>query len=364
MDQPVNPAAHVAAAIFAQLSIDKEWTLPALGGYSWLPYALAQTITATEPADDNGILIAKLQITSDFLRGVRRDQLASAALLEVAAQLGVAGLLAEPDIMSGGYKLKLATSMWVTEQTSRWLAVVMPTIAMMQTYHAHTFAPRLEHAGLGTVDASSHPASGRRETPDEFLLSGPGYAREFGSNRHPDAAMRVEGLRGVFARLKEHPYCLGVTASDGALAAQFSFSVPGTGPHTSLLKIDHRSILGDFGSGLSFTLELPVADVLPRAGLPAYLELNKLTQADLGGTFLRGIGGWGQDGNTLKYSVFYPDVTWDVVAAENYAMYEAHRAMWVAMEVYDSRWHGYLSKQRELLAMLREIRSDDASAET
>lgn len=157
------------------LMIDEPWTEWHDDGFTWWGHELAQRYRWEGPIDIDGLPTWFFSVETDFLRGVtdRERALEVVDRLNASLEFGVGALVVEGD------RIRLRSRTYAMQESaedrarllSGWGIIANGVASQLGRIHV-TRPDDLGSLGFDPsweVDASGHPDSGRRETPDEML---------------------------------------------------------------------------------------------------------------------------------------------------------------------------------------------------
>ncbi|MGC8667216.1 MAG: hypothetical protein ACP5VE_03740 [Chthonomonadales bacterium] len=309
--------------LYNSLKIDDEWSVREERGFTWWGYLLAQRIWAEPCIDDDGIVISRIQIRTDFARDVPQSNRALQSLMELAVLPDVSGFVRDPKDPT---RVQIASSHIVHSATPVDLQRLIVWSASMQQGKAHRMLRLLDRIGA-KPDVTHHPRNGPRLTADEWVNVEPvlhAYGRKIGcpwENGDLEAA-RIR----IFALA---PACVLTTGDASGLAAEFPFR-----DNTILLQMEADRHHPVYYSGIITRIMVPVgAHECPDGDLQRRaLELNEL---HVEGDHLTGlIGSWygNTSDNYLVFSQYVPSMAYVPNSALNLGLYALIVINWIAAQ--------------------------------
>jgi hypothetical protein len=308
-----------------RLQVDDEWAEPIERGFRWWAGPLAQSIWAEPLFDDGGVLMSRVHIQTDFLRGFRgqatEQEAGLLALMKHATLSGPVRRAGDPT------RLALASCVWVNDANMRWVRQLAAWAATIQGAEAFLMAPHIAPVLKARVDETDHPDSGPRDDPDEMLDIIEELVRPMG--QEPSAFAGEEML----SVLEEHqrPPCVLAHGTDEGLSAEFPFR-----GGTSLLELLADEENPRVGSGLLAHLTLPDGDNSPDGAL----EMNEreLRSALSSAPRSHFLGSWAPVEGGLTFCSFVPNAVHRPGLLLNLALSLRSRARWVAEVVFGDDW--------------------------
>jgi hypothetical protein len=327
--------------IHKQLFIDDEWTERRSDGFAWIAHRLRQEITATEPYEDAGELISRIDIRIKLLEQV-----------ETPGE-SLFGLLSEMNRFAafGNYALDSEGSLWshqhnfVHAGTISWRPHMLSALGLLQLCLAERQLDAFAEMFRGRPAVAVHPESGLRTTPDDLLGT---YETLFCAP--PDAACRwaqeaeftdlADSLRG--SKL----------ATLGGSAEGISIEA-GVGNDTALIRLCTSESHPWMGPGMRASLHLPGRhprdEAVFRARFFGRLEF-------CGQSNVPSFGAWCVDSHPerdtyVAYASFWPNALYKKGYIQDIAVQLAVRAFWVHSVLYPevdppNAWDVLLSRLR------------------
>ncbi|RMF72250.1 MAG: hypothetical protein D6738_11700, partial [Acidobacteria bacterium] len=198
----IDPGLEVLAHAFDALQIDDAWSVRAdPRRVAWWPGRLAQELVAEPAVQDHGTTVCRVRAETTVLEGVRPDARTAQVLGAVAS-----GVVLSAVDLAADDRLVLASELWVHPDGADWCARTFAFAAAMQAAQAETMADRAAALLGGRVAVSEHPASGRRDAPDEMLHILEGLVRPRGAGPSPVSDGDVaDAWRAVFGPVGIEP---------------------------------------------------------------------------------------------------------------------------------------------------------------
>lgn len=333
---------RILTSVYEKMMIDEEWSLQQADGFTWWGRELAQRAWCSEPVDDGGIIIHKLNFRTDLLQGYDGTPV-QIAFLNLAARMASTSTLVRNEDDSG--LIQLASSLSVHEQTEGWLTDLAAWACSLQAAEAHLLADHwsgemMEKSNL-SVAASEHPGTGARSVADDMLNIIQQAVAPAGEQPSVWAGEEMEKVLEIF----QGPPCVLAMGDGNALSAEFPF-----GEQTSLMRIDTSEAHPRLGNGclMKLTLPLKVDDAAKDNG---WLGLNCLeTENPLAPHLL---GSWCSDKMGPTFVSFLPNVIHRPGDLTNFAMSMASRAKWASDDVFGfdfvSDFDGALERKIDLM---------------
>jgi hypothetical protein len=155
---------RVVEFVHRQLQVDAEWCVSGPRGFTWWAGPLAQHVWADPLYEDDGIILSRVHVRTDVVRGVPDE--AVAALSPVMRAATMSGLV-RTDEEGGAFQL--ASSFFVHDQVEGGLRRVVALSAALQACEAHRLGADLARATGGRAAESAGPDGHVRRQPDDML---------------------------------------------------------------------------------------------------------------------------------------------------------------------------------------------------
>lgn len=322
--------------LFEQMMVDDQWSVRSERGFTWWAYRLAQHIEVSPPVSTEDGELSTVRIWTDVAKSIGPASNPPKMLSLANMQETLNALVWD---RSDGTVTECCTAI-VHEGNIGWLSKVLATTAILQNTAAHSRAHAIADVCGGTPAASVHPTSGERPEMDEILnVPGQVIARAgAGPSRFEGPAM--QGLEGFLEQMR---------FMGSADATGLTCEVPFTGnrpvvmliasgvsePETSVVQLFADVAHPEFGSGVLTLMRLPVNFEPARVATVAN-DLNSAeSHGDSGAPLL---GAWcpdpnDEDGKTLSFCSFLPNILAGPGMLENQVLYQAARSKFAAQRL-------------------------------
>ena len=303
----------IVDSLYEDLQIDAEWSERTRRSFTWWAHRLPQHVWATDPVDQDGFWVVRVNAETDVFRIERSDLQDLAPALEAAATFATMSAF----VWSEGV-LRLRCGMVVHEELQPFAAAVLKLAVLDQVVHAE---------GLASTIPECEPAhGGARSEPDEMLgalealpgMEGPSAW----SGDHIEQLAGMLTARGVLA-----------TGDERRLTAEFPFGPDGgsagVGGNSNMLKVTTEEVHPRLGAGLLMRLHLRSTPTLDGRELTP-LELNGLEAGSDCDAHL--LGSWcsSPDGGAPVFVSFFPNVLAGPESLLNLIMSMGMRSIWVS----------------------------------
>ncbi len=316
-------------AVLDSLQPDAQWLSRGERAFSWIPYRLTQTVSASPAVGEGECTVARLTARTIVVESVTAPE---EVVLPVLSALNRHALGSAYTYHADGQRIEATTIAVVHDETVGWRSLQFAGFAMLQLGMTHTEARYLADRCGGRVAAAPHP-QGLPDVPDPFIGSIDEQWAKAGRAPSPFAdSVEFSGIEAIVASQ------LGGTVLDArreGIAMTFPFA-----DETSFARLDVRDPHRRIGNGLRVRLFLPVQG----SDLEQWRRADALNRAEaLGGSDAMHYGAWcldsGADGSRtaplLQYQAFVPGAFHRPGVARDAAVGTARRARWV-----DSSLHG------------------------
>ncbi len=314
------------------LQIDDAWMTPFDRGFSWWSYRLAQHVSVDAVQSDGRMDFATVRITTDVVREVTRPDAAVEWVSLANTQQTLNALIWD----ANARVIRECCTAVVTEENLGWLGKVILAAAAMQNTAAHSRAPSLAETVGGVPAESAHPATGRRDDPDEILLVPEQVIASAGQQPSAFHGDLIEALEpfvqqqmGLMGFADESGFSCEIPYTSSISALEASALGGAVTPGTALVRIDADIAHPQYGSGALLTMHLPGA--MPRRQTAEWASwLNQLEAATTTDTSL--LGAWcpdpaGDDAATaLAFVAFIPSLLARGGLLQNLVIYQTGRA--------------------------------------
>jgi hypothetical protein len=332
---------QILASVYEKMMIDEEWSLQQADSFIWWGRELAQRAWCSEPVDNDGVILQKLNFRTDLFQGYDGTP-SQVGLLNLFARMASTSALVRNEDDPG--LIQLATSLSIHKQIEGWVTDLAAWACSLQAAEAYLLAAHssglmIEESGL-SVAASEHPDTGARSVADDMLDIIQYPVAPAGEQ---PSAWAGEEMEKVLELLRGPP-CVLATGDGNGLCAEFPF-----GERTSLMRINTREAHPRLGNGclMTLTLPLPVDDVGKDNN---WLGLNSLETGDQPAPHL--LGSWCRDDRGPTFVCFLPNVIHLPNDLIHFSMSMARRAQWVSDDVFGldfvSDFDGALERKMEL----------------
>jgi hypothetical protein len=335
---------EAVAFVRERLQVDDRWAEPIDRGFRWWAGPLAQSVWAEPLIDDDGIVVSRVHVRTDFLRGftgTREQNVSLSTWRSYPTPSGPVRHLGDPE------RIALASCVWVNESNMSWAPQLAAWAAAMQSAEAHSVAPLATELLAATADTSGHPTSGLRSTPDGRFAAIAQRVRLKGRRPSPFAGPEMASVLDLLQR----PPCVLATGDERGLTAEFPFH-----GNTSLLQLLTEERDFAMGNGLHTLLAIPEGE----NSVEGALEMNG---RELHNTIPRAprshfLGTWSPSKDALAFSSFLPNAIHVPGLLINLALSMCSRARWVAEVVSGDDWResfpeAFENKRRYLAEVAR-----------
>jgi len=304
----------VVEAVRRQLQVDAEWLAPVDRGFHWWPAAFKQTVWAEPPFRDDGFVLSRVHVQTDFVRGVPIE--AAAGFLPVMELASMSGL-----VRSAGSadEWRLASSFYVHADVEESLIPVISMAAILQAVEVHELAEAAAATG-GRPPAPDGPGGERRSDPDELLDLVRAAVAPAGEG--PSVYPGPE-FAAVAEWLNDEGYC--ANGDERSLTVEYPF-----GDRTSLLRLLTDQPHPVLGNGLCVVVALRVTpwDESAPGSTATVLGLNERELVDSTDTHF--MGSWFPASSGPAYRAFLPNVLGKPGWVPNLVKALTARAAWAA----------------------------------
>lgn len=310
----------IVKEIYDAMMIDAEWSVREPRGFTWWGHRLAQRVTADVGRMDHGFEVFRIRLESDVLAGVPETMTVPAVL----SALNGTGLMSAYVWNPQTGALSLVSTVYAHEGNAPFATRLAKGAVAIQAALAHLQAADLAKMLKAPLNASHHPASGKRPEPDDMLNAVALFASQGQSFSPygPDVERVVDSLQsmGVLATESAEGLTAELEFTDGVPAA-----LGGTG--TALLDVSAVERHPRLGFGALITLKLPLSAPVELASAMA-VRFN-IAEAD---EFVRAplLGGWcvAPVGGEVTYAAFLPAGLDAPGLLEHVTLSQALRATW------------------------------------
>lgn len=306
---------RVAGQVHRLLQIDAEWTRPRERGFMWWPGTFAQSVWAEPTYEDDGVILSRVHVQTDLLRGVPEAGVpALAPHMRAAALSGFVRDDEEPGV------LRLASSFYVHDQVEESLGRLIGLTAAHQATTAYRLAADLARATGGEPLVSGPPGRGLRTSTDDMVRVVENQIAPAGAGPSAFAGPEFEqaadwlGRQGFFTN-----------ADEAGLTSELPF-----GEMTSLLTLRADDPHPEPGSGLTGRLVLPALPGEPASARAAEAALGLNANEVRDGTDMQFAGSWCPTEHGLAFHLFVPNIVGEPGWVTNFTFALARRGMWAA----------------------------------
>jgi hypothetical protein len=310
----------LARRVYDQMQIDEEWSVLSERGFEWWGHDLKQAVWAEPAIEDMGLSLVRVHAKTDVLRALTLNEDTLTGLAATGIFAGMSGLVYDGEQR----KLSLRSSVYVHEESVKWLGPLFALSVALQAADAHAKVPALAELLDGEPDYSHHPRSGPRADPDDMLAVHHGL-----DGKNEPSRFDAENCELSRQILQETMAILATSGGPG-LTAEFA-----CGHETSLLEVSAEEVHPELGAGVQLRLTLPF--VLDHERLfKRVVELNALEQREL--TRAPFTGSWCPDLTKLPFAdrgfaafvSFVPNAVYQPSLLPNLCLYMGHRAAWAS----------------------------------
>jgi hypothetical protein len=301
------------------LQIDAEWTEARERGFTWWPGTFSQTVWAEPPYEDDGIILSRVHVQTDLLRGVPDTTVPALAPYMRAATLS--GFVRDGQDFG---VLRIASSFYVHEQIEDSLGRLLGLATAHQAATAHHLTADLARAAGGEPFVSGPPGGGLRTRDDDMVRvvesqivpAGAGPSA-FAGPEFAQAAVWLE-RQGFFTN-----------ADEEGLTSELPF-----GEITSVLTLKSGDPHPELGNGLTGRLVLPVLPGESASARAVEAALNLNSDEVSTHTDVHFAGSRCPTERGLAFHLFVPNIVGGPGWVTNFTFALARRAMW-ASRVFD-----------------------------
>jgi hypothetical protein len=335
---------EAVAFVRERLQVDDRWAEPIDRGFRWWAGPLAQSVWAEPLFDDDGIVVSRVHVRTDFLRGftgTREQNVSLSTWRSYPTLSGPVRHLGDPE------RIALASCVWVNESNLSWAPQLAAWAAAMQSAEAHSMAAIAAHLLGATADTSGHPTSGLRSTLDGRLAVLMQRVRL--GRRRPSPFVGPE-MTSVLDLLQRPP-CVFATGDERSLTAEFPFH-----GNTSLLQLLIEDRKFAMRHGLHMLLAIPEGDnsvegALEMNGREPHSTISRAPRSHFLGT-------WWPSKDALTFSSLLPNAIHVPGLVINLTLTMCSRARWVAEVVFGDDWResfpeAFENKRRYLAEVAR-----------
>lgn len=334
-------------AVLQSLQPDERWLEKDDRSFTWLPFRLTQTVSASPVFDAGGVALSRLTARTIVAERVTAPDL---VVCRVLSELNRHALGSGYAYLPRAQRIEATAVAFVHAETVEWRALQFAGFAMLQLGMTQAEARYIADTCAATVPAVSDPDRGRPEDPDPFVGS---IDQQWAGLGRAASRFRDRDEFSTIQHVVEHSM-RAVTrgAREDGIEVEFPF-----GEETSFARLDAADPHRRIGNGLRVRLFLPVEgtadEQLERA--------NALNQAEaLGGSETMHYGAWCLDAGAagerdtplLQYQMFMPNGFHRVGVAQDASYGVARRAQWV-----DWGMHGEASTDDSRRAMMHNMRT-------
>jgi hypothetical protein len=245
--QDIDPGLAAVAEIWqTRWQLDEKWTEPLPRGFAWYPHRLCHELVASPLFEDFGTALSRVTSRICIVEDIQED------LDKVDLQLAIINrnaICSALHLDRASRTISSLSSMLIHEETLAWRPAYYSSLAHIQVCQAERGAEHLAEALDGKVAVRAHPTSGLRSAPDEILGK---FDEILSPGVNPDAfrdAQEFAALELLCKKLNLATF----GAEEAAFAAEMEF-----GGDTALFQLHADTPHPNFGTGLLFTLQLPL----------------------------------------------------------------------------------------------------------
>lgn len=291
---------QIVKDIFANMKIDKKWSIASDRAFTWWGHRFAQTVWADQSIESAGTVLTKVHAETDFLKFQNPSTDLDAFLAMVAKIASLNGYI----VFKKEKRIKLRCNALIHKGNQSWLGQLFSLASIMQVVEAETICDVIAEKFEIQPDHSCHPQLGPRQEMDGMLNLLDQWVIPEGQK--PMRGISEAEFNQVSQMLNNQNIL--TTASPSGLTAYVPF-----GRDVSLLQVNTNQPHPLLGNGILLRLSLPPEDLWPIADIngPLIMDMNLGEQKDwLSGHFL---GSWylgpaGKNSVTPVFVSFIPAV--------------------------------------------------------
>ncbi len=309
-----------------QLKVDPEWSVRTPKGFRWWADKNAQTVEVISeeigPDGEQGYLVS---IRTEMLRSL---ELGDREVADINTLLMPLASMSGPVYDVQTKTLSLASLVRIDDGISHWMNPIISVAAVLQIGEARTVGPELARA-LGAQEAlSGPPGHGTRPVPDEMAEITATLIIPLG--KQPSKWSPTEFQEAVDGYMNQPPALLATSGGAG-----FTVELP-YGAQSSLCQAVADQPHPWYGNGLLVLQSFPVAVESDLEGVRLALSLNssELTEKPLG----YGFGSYVYRENTLHFTSFFPNATYQPGMLPNIYFSCAQRAREMSLRLAGADW--------------------------
>jgi hypothetical protein len=281
---------QIVKDIFANMKIDKKWSIASDRTFTWWGHRFAQKVWADLPIESSGTILTKVHAETDFLKIQKPSADLDAFLALVAKMTSLNGYI----VFKKEKRIKLRCNALIHSNNRSWLGQLFSLASIMQVVEAETICDVIAEKFEIQPDHSCHPQLGPRQEMDGMLnllnqwVIPEGQKPMSGiSEAEFNHVSQMLNNQNIYVSQMLNNQNIFSTASPSGLTAYIPF-----GCDVSLLQVNANQPHPRLGNGILFRLSLPPEDLWPIAHIngPLIIDMNLGEQKDwLSGHFL---GSW------------------------------------------------------------------------
>jgi hypothetical protein len=260
---------QIVKDIFANMKIDKKWSIASDRTFTWWGHRFAQRVWADAPIKSSGTVLTKIHAETDFLKFQRPSADLDAFLALVAKMASLNGYI----VFKKEKRIKLRCNVLIHSNNQSWLGQLFSLASIMQVVEAETTCEAIAKKFEIQPDHSCHPQLGPRQKMDGMLNLLDQWVIPEGQK--PMIGISDEEFNQVSQMLNNQNIL--TTASPSGLTAYVPF-----GRDVSLLQVNTNQPHPLLGNGILLRLSLPPEDLWPIADIngPLIMDMNLAEQKD------------------------------------------------------------------------------------
>jgi hypothetical protein len=308
-----DPGVRVLHEVFEALQIDDDWSEWTERGFTWWAHRLAQRVWATDPVEQDGLPLVRVNAETDLLHATPVDWERVSPMFEAASMFAsTSGYVWQDGVV------RLRCAMIVHDEIQPFASSVMKIAALDQVTLAEQMA--------SSFDELTPAVSGDRDEPDEML-----FALEGLPGRGEPSAWAGSYIGSFAQMLTEHGFLS--LGDEHGMTAEFPYGPSGgpaaSGGTSNMLRVSTDETHPRLGSGLLLRLHLREQPSTGDGPLEP-LELNELEAAGSSEAHLLGSWCTNPDGGAPVFVSFFPNVLASPDALLNLIMSMGMRARWAS----------------------------------